>query len=578
MKTIRFSRLFHATPLLSVLGTGLLAAAIVAGPRPAVADQCLKEAYGQDANCTAEDVAISFIEVTDTPDPCTGFGDTFTFDGFLHVTTHATNRYDIGFYIGPNAYTSPTSNCTVTIIPPDLVGPPQDGDVCGDVGTLQGDLAVPVSGVTARCEDVDGDGFFDVSTCSTWRQQANATDCPDAEHALPGTKSKCNCDVVNTTLQVPQCTSNAECNDGQICTDDICDPSAVDADGFGCRFPNSSSSKTCRAANGVCDAAEQCTGSSATCPADAPADDGTICTGDGNVCTDDICVGGACTHPGNTASCNDGQFCTTNDHCSGGQCTGTPLVCDDGQECSLDTCNEDEDRCDFTQCEPEVPDGEICRTAGFWSTHSGTSSGKSGTYPNITQDLLDLVGPLDVCGQSISTTSNASKPYVAGLGLSSDLEALCVRVQGDQTRQLYRQLVAAALNCAVTGVANFCELIIPEFTACDEVCQGTAPQDAPSETECIQLLDCFNNGGEMFSGQCALGTCADQPSIQCGGDFGACPDFNQAPQACEPFPDNCHSQELCNENIGFCPDSTPATSEAACKEAQANSCTIDSCP
>ncbi len=542
----------------------------------ALAEDCLKEAYGQDANCTAEDIAIANIEITNVPDGCSGFGDTFQFDGFLHVVSHATNRYDVGFYLGPNAYTSTDSSCTVTVIDPNAIGGTQDGDVCGDVSSAI-EFLVPVTGVTAVCADTNGDGFFDVSTCSTWRQQASSTDCPDEAHALPGTKSKCNCEQVDTTLSVPQCTSDAECDDGAICTSNVCDPSDPNADGFGCVFPNAPSTTICRSASGVCDADDRCTGTSPDCPADTPADNGTPCPDDGQVCTDDVCEGGVCTHPDNSDPCDDGAFCTTGDVCSGGICSGTPLVCDDGKECSVDTCNEAEDKCDFTECEPVIPDGEICRTAGFWSTHAGSET-KKGTVTNITQELLDLVGPLQVCGQTISTTSNTSKPFLDGLGLTSALEALCVRVQGDSTLQLYRQLVAAALNCAVTGVANFCNLIIPEFDACSDVCEGTAGVGAPTEGECIALLDCFNNGGEMVGDQCSLGTCASQPQTNCGGDFGPCPDFNGLPQPCVPFEDNCHDQELCNEDIGFCPDSTPATSEAACREAQSNQCTIVSCP
>ncbi len=111
------------------------------------------------------------------------------------------------------------------------------------------------------------------------------------------------------------------------------------------------------------------------------------------------------------------------------------------------------------------------------------------------------------------------------------------------------------------------------------MCQGVAPQGAPTETECIELLDCFNNGGELIGGQCALGTCESEPLVHCGFDFPACPDFGGLPQPCVPFEDNCHDQELCNEDIGFCPgDDSPSSSDGACREATSNSCTIDSCP
>ncbi|MCA9612483.1 MAG: hypothetical protein KC586_06955, partial [Myxococcales bacterium] len=55
---------------------------------------------------------------------------------------------------------------------------------------------------------------------------------------------------------------------------------------------------------------------------------------DDDPCTDDACVEGRCERANNTASCNDGLFCTTNDVCSAGVCMGGDdpcgaLECDD---------------------------------------------------------------------------------------------------------------------------------------------------------------------------------------------------------------------------------------------------------
>src|SRR5437773_9096337 len=70
-----------------------------------------------------------------------------------------------------------------------------------------------------------------------------------------------------------------------------------------CRFVTSGT--VCRAAANECDLADTCTGSSATCPADAVKAAGAACTDDGNVCTTDVCNGTsgapACTHPAGNA-------------------------------------------------------------------------------------------------------------------------------------------------------------------------------------------------------------------------------------------------------------------------------------
>lgn len=61
---------------------------------------------------------------------------------------------------------------------------------------------------------------------------------------------------------------------------------------------------------------------------------------DGNACTDDSCdtVNG-CVHTNNTAPCDDGNQCTVNDACGNSVCVpGMPIVCDDNVSCTDDYC------------------------------------------------------------------------------------------------------------------------------------------------------------------------------------------------------------------------------------------------
>src|SRR5262249_57467457 len=60
------------------------------------------------------------------------------------------------------------------------------------------------------------------------------------------------------------------------------------------------------------------------------------------------CSAGNCTHPAlaDGAGCDDGQFCTVNEACHGGSCSGgVPRSCDDGNACTSDSCDETNDRC-----------------------------------------------------------------------------------------------------------------------------------------------------------------------------------------------------------------------------------------
>jgi len=249
----------------------------------------------------------------------------------------------------------------------------------------------------------------------------------------------------------------------------------------------------------------------------------------------------------------------------------TNADCDDGDACTADLCSQN------NTCSYDYICGEaICRSPGYWATHSGFEKKNS---VNVGQLVLDAVGPIEVCGRTITETSNMDSPYLEGLGLSSNLEGLCMRAQGVPQRRLYRQLVAAALNCGITG--GDCEEVMDDFldvsfADCSDVCAGIPVMDGPTMNECTHQLDCFNNGGRVVMGDCAYGTC-DETAEYCGGDFGECPPFANLPQECVPLPGNCHDAVLCNEELGVCPKKTPASSSRACQEARKNECTIDEC-
>lgn len=230
-----------------------------------------------------------------------------------------------------------------------------------------------------------------------------------------------------------------------------------------------------------------------------------------------------------------------------------------------------------------LPPNIICRSAFFW----GTRGGHEHAHANITQSVLDAAGGLEVCGQSITQTTNDESPYLEELGLISALEGLCVKPQNVRQRQLYRQLyrqlVATALNCALSEAENCDEIVQTtvnvDFSECDQVCTGQAGPTSPSVQKCIEHLRCFNVGGTIVEGgECALGTCAAQPSTFCGADFGACPLINDKHQSCRKFRGNCFKKPLCQEGLEICPDNTLRSSLDACKEALRNDCTIDSCP
>jgi len=135
---------------------------------------------------------------------------------------------------------------------------------------------------------------------------------------------------------------NGVCDDDQLCTiNDACDAGGnCVADDVQCDDGIACSVDTCDAANGQCEFSFAACG----CTEDSNCDDF-------NVCTIDTCniSAGVCNNDNvaNGTSCDDGTLCTDNDECnvptgtssSTSVCTGDAISCDDGDQCTLDSCD-----------------------------------------------------------------------------------------------------------------------------------------------------------------------------------------------------------------------------------------------
>ena len=138
-----------------------------------------------------------------------------------------------------------------------------------------------------------------------------------------------------------------------MCTDDTCDGAGS------CAHPNNTASCD----DGLyCNGTDTCSGGACTVHAGSPCSE-TEC----NTCQEatDSCfdhcrarsvpmtgmcapmtpvtVREACAHPANTASCDDGLYCTQIDECQGGLCIGRDDPClDNGDYCDgVEYCQED---------------------------------------------------------------------------------------------------------------------------------------------------------------------------------------------------------------------------------------------
>jgi hypothetical protein len=166
-------------------------------------------------------------------------------------------------------------------------------------------------------------------------------DCNDANACTTDTCSGCLC--VHTPVV---------CNDNDPCTADSCDPSA------GCQHATQPDGTPCPDAT-LCNGDETCVAGVCTPGTPLACDDGDVCTvdgcspdtgctftpdpcDDGDPCTADTCAPGVgCQHTvvADGTSCADGNPCDGDEVCVGGECAATDApVCDDGDECSVDAC------------------------------------------------------------------------------------------------------------------------------------------------------------------------------------------------------------------------------------------------
>ncbi|MBT9560903.1 MAG: VWA domain-containing protein [Myxococcales bacterium] len=108
------------------------------------------------------------------------------------------------------------------------------------------------------------------------------------------------------------------CNDGNSCTDDICNATigACEYSAKVCSFGDPCVTAACSPTSGCYAVPKVC--------------------GDGDVCTQDLCQSGACYYP--PKDCTDNNYCTL-DTCSAGTCLHAPIICDDGNVCTTDYCN-----------------------------------------------------------------------------------------------------------------------------------------------------------------------------------------------------------------------------------------------
>jgi fibro-slime domain-containing protein len=252
------------------------------------------------------------------------------------------------------------------------------------------------SGILKNCDDNNActDDFCDINNGECVNINDNTNTCNDNDLC-----------TINDRCESGQCASDQViCRDGNICTNDICNPMTGQ-----CDYVNNNMScddmdpctvdDTCRNGQCIglpknCNDYESCTIDSCdpingncineilpdwthcndmdNCTLHDLCKNG-ICTGvpvncnDGNICTDDVCnqQTGECDAINHMRLCDDGDICTINDRCINGECIGDPAInCDDNNECTSETCAEDPQTgmamCFYKDITGYCDDGDLC--------------------------------------------------------------------------------------------------------------------------------------------------------------------------------------------------------------------------
>lgn len=242
------------------------------------------------------------------------------------------------------------------------------GSACTDDGNACTDDQCNATGV---CQNIGNTDPCDDGDYCTVDDTCGGGSCvPGTARDCSGSDSACGSGVCNSVTATCDVTP---ANEGQACDD-----------GLYCTVGETCTAGLCNGGTDPCVGQPECFD---TC--DEVADVcvspvGTPCTADSDICTDDVCDGsGNCSHPFNTAPCDDGDACTSADACASGVCAGGGTTdCDDGEFCTNDSCDS------VTGCSSEpIPLFSTC----YWIAVAG-DPGRS--IDIRTRDSSDIGGAL----------------------------------------------------------------------------------------------------------------------------------------------------------------------------------------
>ena len=316
-----------------------------------------------------------------------------------------------------------------------------------------------------------------------------------------------NSDPSDCVITPPNCSSDADCDDHNPCTVDMCITGSGGAK-F-CDNPPGNAGTVCGASAGPCDIAETCTGTSRDCPDDRFASATTICrasagacdvaetcTGTGTACPADgfasvttVCrpSAGPCdaveTCTGSSANCPADSFQSTATVC---RMSAGP--CDVAETCtgSSATCPADSFRSAGTVCRASAGPCDVAETCTGSSATCPADSFQSGTVCRASTSPCDVAETCTGSGADCPADSfqSAGTPCRASAG-PCDVAETCT---------------GSSANCPADSFKSADVVCRPSVGDCDvaEKCPGDGPNCPPDGFEpstfvCRQVY-CPGNG------------------------------------------------------------------------------------
>ena len=333
--------------------------------------------------------------------------------------------------------------------------------------------------------------------------------------------------------------------------------------------------------NGLfCDGGEVCVANECAPGTPPTCDDGVNCTVDScNETTD------SCENAPLDSLCDDGAFCNGAETCDPAlDCqAGTAPDCDDGVSCTVDSCNEATDSCD------NLPDNSLCDDGAFCNgveTCDPALDCQAGTAPDCDDSNSCTVDSCDEASDSCDNDAGAADGFACGDGSSGvcDNPDSCL---GGACQPNYEPVTTECRGEAgVCDVAEFCDgagacpgdAFEPATTVCRA---GSGDLCDPDETCTGSSADCPADDFEPPTTVCnpGSGDLCDPDELCPGVAGGACPAdaFDDGTTVCNPGSgDLCDPDELCpGVPDQACPADTVSSAGTVCNQGSGDSCDPD---